>query len=48
MQTIKTEPKIVKEKVEPDMRLIEPPKETKGVYDFSRDTGKMDITKMTN
>jgi hypothetical protein len=32
----KNEPKIVKEKVEPDMRLIELPKESRGFLDFNR------------
>ena len=45
-KTTKTEPIMVKEKVEPDMRLIELPKDNRGFLDFKRQNFKIDITKM--
>lgn len=38
--------KVVKEKVEPDMRLIEVQKDNKGFIDFKRQNYKIDITKI--
>jgi hypothetical protein len=44
--TQKTEPKVVKEKVEPDMRLIELPKDSKGFLDFRRFRKREDFFKL--
>ena len=45
-KTSKNDPKIIKEKVEPDMRLIELKKDSKGFLDFRRQNERCDITKL--
>lgn len=38
--------RVIKEKVEPDMRLIELPKESKGFLDYKRKNPRIDFTKL--